>query len=83
LDGIGPEVMFEAAAAREGVITRQTGDGLNFKIPAARLEIRKNSFAVRTVKHWNQLPIEIKSAKDCEAFKKKLKKWRECGGRPT
>jgi hypothetical protein len=81
--GIGPEVMFEAAAAREGVITRQTGDGLNFKIPAARLEIRKNSFAVRTVKHWNQLPIEIKSAQDCEAFKKKLKKWRECGGRPT
>jgi hypothetical protein len=81
--GIRADVMFEAAAARDGPVTRQTGDGSNFKIPAARLDIRKNSFAVRTVQHWNRLPPEIKAARNCDTFKRDLKKWRKNGGRPT
>jgi hypothetical protein len=47
---IGIEGLFETAAAKEGLITRQAGNGANFKIPAARLDIRKNSFAVRSVR---------------------------------
>jgi hypothetical protein len=81
--GIDTGGLFEAAAARDGAITRQAGGGPNFKLPMARLEIRRNSFTVRSVKHWNQLPADIKAAKNCESFKKRLKKWRESGGRPT
>jgi hypothetical protein len=80
--GIGAEKLFESAADRDGPRTRQAGDESNFKLPAARLDIRKNSFAVRTVQHWNQLPPEIKKAKNCETFKMGLKKWHENGGRP-
>jgi hypothetical protein len=50
----------ESAANRDGPRTRQAGDESNFKLPVARLEIRKNSFAVITVQQWNQLPPEIK-----------------------
>jgi hypothetical protein len=79
---IGPETMFEKAAARGGPVTRQSGDSENFRVPVARLDIRKNSFAVRTVQKWNDLPQNIKSAKTCEGFKRDLKKWRANGGRP-
>jgi hypothetical protein len=67
---------------REGPVTRQSGDRENFKIPAARLDVRKNSFAVRTVQHWNELLAKIISAKDCQSYKRELKRHRESGGRP-
>jgi hypothetical protein len=79
---IGTEQLFEKAAIREGPVTRQSGDAENFKVPAARLEIRKNFFTVRTVQKWNELPKAIKSAKNGEIFKRELQKWRENGGRP-
>jgi hypothetical protein len=79
---IGTERMFEKAAARDGATTRQSGDPENFKLPAARLDVRKNSFAVRTVQKWNDLPAHIKTARNCETFKRDLKKWHENGGRP-
>jgi hypothetical protein len=82
IGNIEAEKLFERAAMREGPVTRQSGDRENFKIPAARLDVRKNSFAVRTVQHWNELPAKIKSAKDCQAFKRELKRHRESGGRP-
>jgi hypothetical protein len=70
---IGPEKLYERAAARDSPTTRQSGDAENFKIPAVRLDLRKNSFAVRTVQRWNELPSHIKSARTCEAFKRDLK----------
>jgi hypothetical protein len=76
------DLLFEKAAIREGPVTRQSGDAENFKVTAARLEIRKNSFVVRTVQKWNELPTIIKSAKNGEIFKRELKTWREYGGRP-
>jgi hypothetical protein len=79
---IRPERLFERAENREGPVTRQSGDKENFKLPAARLDIRKNSFAVRSVHKWNELPSYLKSAKNTETFKRDLKKWREHGGRP-
>jgi hypothetical protein len=82
IGNIDAERLFERAAMQEGPVTRQSGDRENFKIPAARLDVRKNSFAVRTVQHWNELPAKIKSAKDCQAFKRELKRQRESGGRP-
>jgi hypothetical protein len=46
---------------RDGVLTRRAADPLNVKIPAARLDLKKNFFSVRVCKKWNNLPSEIQS----------------------
>jgi hypothetical protein len=82
--GIGgiEQNMFERLDARQGVATRAASGHSNYKVPAARGEIRKNSFAVRTVKEWNGLPENIKASRNCDQFKRAIKKWWENGGRP-
>jgi hypothetical protein len=49
--------------------------GLTIKLTKqyARRNIRINSFAVRVVEPWNQLPDSIKQAESKEAFKRALK----------
>jgi hypothetical protein len=83
-EGIGriEQNLFEKIDVREGAVTRAAAGYLNYKTPAAREEIRKNSFAVRTVREWNALPEKIKASRTCDQFKFGLKKWREPGGRP-
>ena len=56
--------------------TRQYNDSdrLKFKCTITpRINAFKDSFFVRTVKHWNNLPIEIRNIDQFEAFKTKLK----------
>jgi hypothetical protein len=71
--------MFERIPVREGPVTRLAGNGNNLKLPAARLDIRKNSFAVRTVSKWNELPDQIKASKNVIQFKNRLKTHKEKG----
>jgi hypothetical protein len=75
-EGIGriEQNLFEKIDVREGAVTRAAAGYLNYKIPAARGEIRKNSFAVRTVREWNALPEKTKASRTCEQFKIGLKK---------
>jgi ribonucleases P/MRP protein subunit RPP40 len=80
--GLDAKTMFEKIPVREGPVTRLAGNGNNLKLPAARLDIRKNSFAVRTVSRWNELPDQIKSSKNVVQFKRMLKTYNENGGRP-
>ncbi len=40
---VDPNIWFEKASS-DGVMTRQAADPLNVKIPAARLDLRKNFF---------------------------------------
>ena len=42
----------------------------------ARTDPRKYSFAVRTVEDWNRLPEEVKTSRNGEEFKNKMKKLR-------
>jgi hypothetical protein len=54
--GLTIENLFERAAERKGLRTRQAVGENNLKLPRARTEIRKNFFSVRVVKEWNELP---------------------------
>jgi hypothetical protein len=53
------EVLIEKIEEREGLRTRLAAGTNNLKLPPARTEIRRNSFAVRVVTDWNSLPDHI------------------------
>ena len=54
--------------------TRNMNSGLSFQIPPATSDYRKFSFFPRTIREWNALPPETKSAESLEAFKAQVSK---------
>ena len=59
----------KVADADRGRTTRLAVDPLNVRVPAARLELRKNFFSVRVCEKWNILPSEVKKAQNASRFK--------------
>jgi hypothetical protein len=76
------EKLFQKIPVREGPVTRLAGSGLNFLVPQSRLDIRKNSFTVRSVQNWNSLPEIVKEIPTNKKFKQALREHRRNGGRP-
>jgi ribonucleases P/MRP protein subunit RPP40 len=77
------EHMFEKAQERLGMRTRLAAGEENLKLPAARTELRRNSFAVRTITKWNSLPDEVKKIGGSVQFKRALNYHLGAGGRPA
>ena len=53
---------------------RQSSDPLNLKVPAVRTEIYR-IFLARCVNMWNEIPQDVKNAKNLNSFKNKLDEW--------
>ena len=79
VDNVEKSTWFEMAAST-GRTTRATADPLNLRIPAARLEIRRNFFSHRVPKSWNEIPPELKNATTAKAFRSGYQRLRRLRG---
>ena len=51
---------------------KTNGKGFKLKEGRFRLDIRKKSFTVRVVRHWNRFPSDVVYAPSLEKFKVRL-----------
>ena len=72
VDKVDPRSLFTLTGPVIGRTTRFTADPMNIVEERSRLDIRKNSFAVRVTSEWNKLDPEAKKSRTAPALKRLL-----------
>ena len=67
-DKVKSESLFVKASENERA-TRSSAYSLNLRVPASRLEIRRNFYSQRVPEQWNQELPALKQSKTAAAFK--------------
>lgn len=70
VDLIPPHNNLKGGRSEEGTSDKTWGNGLNLHQGKSRLDIRKNFFTERVVKHWNGLPRDMVKSPSLKAFKR-------------
>ena len=73
-DKVDPNQLFTKVITRPGAVTRERADADNLEGVRSRLEIRKNSYAVRRAEKWNGLDKRVKNAPTTNQFKRATKR---------
>ena len=73
IDRVEPELLFTRVGANPDRQTRFTTDPMNITVKRSRLEVRKNSYAVRTAGEWNALSHDTKTCRTVAMFKNAIK----------
>ena len=85
-DKVDPELLFTRIGQEPNRQTRFTADPMNIVTKRSRLDIRKNSYAVRASEEWNALSQSTKTSRSVQIFKNAIKTPHNSGrevGRPT
>ena len=72
VDKVDPSSLFTLTGPATGRTTRFTADPMNIVEERSRLDIRKNSYAVRVANKWNKLDPEAKMSRSAPALKRIL-----------
>ena len=68
-DRIKYDLLFTTTGANSTRQTRFTIDPINIFEKRSRLDVRKNSYAVRVADNWNKLSHEVKTSRSVPVFK--------------
>ena len=77
VSGRSPPYLHNILSELNGQKNYSLRNSLNLRIPFCRLECYKRSFFPRTIKLWNKLPVEKRSADSVKSFQKQFIKDRE------
>ena len=72
VDKVDPGKLFTLTGPATGRTTRFTADPMNIVEERSRLDVQKNSYAVRVANEWNKLEPDTKMSSSVPALKRIL-----------